>query len=98
MQEATKTILTSAFNNDPTRTEEEQTLFNKLVNGSFRRTKLLTTKQASELVDVHPVTLRGWANKPGFPQPIRYTCRKIRWKQDQLEEFLLNGKVVTDEK
>lgn len=97
MQDTTKTILISAFNSDPTRTDEEQALFNKLLKGAAGRSKLLTTKQAAEFLNVHPVTLRGWAGKPGFPSPVRYTVRKIRWKEDQLLEFQQNGKVITDD-
>lgn len=54
------------------------------------KTKLLTTREAAELLGVHPVTLRLYAQK-GLIQPVRYTARKIRWRQDTLESFMREG-------
>lgn len=40
--------------------------------------KLGTKRQAAEILDAHPRTVDRYA-KAGLLQPIRYSCRRIRW-------------------
>ena len=50
--------------------------------------KLLTIKQASELLSVHPDTLRNWERK-GYIKPIRIGARKDRrYTQEMLDKIL----------
>lgn len=48
----------------------------------------LTLKQVSELLKVHPNTLRNW-DKNGTLKPIRIGERKIRrYKKEKVKKFL----------
>lgn len=48
----------------------------------------LTLKQVSELLKVHPNTLRNW-DKNGTLKPIRIGERKIRrYKKEDIKKFL----------
>lgn len=51
----------------------------------------LTLKQVSELLKVHPNTLRNW-DKNGILKPIRIGERKIRrYKKEDVKKFLEAG-------
>jgi hypothetical protein len=51
----------------------------------------LTLKQVSELLKVHPNTLRNW-DKNGTLKPIRIGERKIRrYKKEDVKKFLEAG-------
>jgi transcriptional regulator, merR family len=51
----------------------------------------LTLKQVSELLKVHPNTLRNW-DKNGTLKPIRIGERKIRrYKKEDIKKFLEVG-------
>ena len=51
----------------------------------------LTLKQVSELLKVHPNTLRNW-DKNGSLKPIRIGERKIRrYKKEDVKKFLEAG-------
>lgn len=51
----------------------------------------LTLKQVSELLKVHPNTLRNW-DKNGTLKPIRIGERKIRrYKKEDVIKFLESG-------
>ena len=54
------------------------------------KSRLLTTRQAAEFLDMHPVTLRA-LGLSGVLNPIRYSARKLRWPEDMLSEYLYNG-------
>jgi hypothetical protein len=58
---------------------------------------LLTTRQAADYLQMHPVSLRMLGQK-GVLKPIRYSARKLRWPEDMLTEYLYNGPEVTNEK
>jgi len=50
--------------------------------------EILTMKQACELLNVHPNTLRNWDNK-GFLKAIRFgTRRDRRYKKADIIEFI----------
>lgn len=52
----------------------------------------LTLKQVSELLKVHPNTLRNW-DKNGTLKPIRIGERKIRrYKKEDVAKFLESSK------
>ena len=61
-----------------------------------KKPKLLNTRQAAELTNMHPVTLRQLALK-GVLKPIRYSARKIRWPEDMLLDYLYNGPEMTNQ-
>jgi excisionase family DNA binding protein len=48
--------------------------------------KLITTKQAAEKIGIHPVTLRGLAQKGTIPV-IRFSARKLRFDLDEVEAY-----------
>lgn len=64
---------------------------------SSNKPKLLNTRQAAELTQMHPVSLRQLAQK-GILKPIRYSARKLRWPEDMLLDYLYNGPEVICEK
>lgn len=52
--------------------------------------ELLTLKQASELLNAHPNTLRKWDND-GILKAVRFGPRKDRrYKKQDIEDFLAN--------
>lgn len=52
--------------------------------------KLITNRQAYELLQVSQRTFYNWRKSPGFPKPIRLGKGNIRWKQSEIESWLLS--------
>jgi DNA-binding transcriptional MerR regulator len=50
--------------------------------------KLLTQRQAAELLNVSPRTLEAWRLKGTGPQYIRYSNRCLRYSERDLAEWL----------
>lgn len=58
------------------------------MNAKDELSEYLTLKQVSELLKVHPNTLRNW-DKNGTLKPIRIGERKIRrYKKEDIQKFL----------
>ena len=51
-----------------------------------KKKKLINTRQAAEIIGVHPVTLRKLAQKGTIPV-IRYSARKLRYDLDAIEAY-----------
>ncbi len=53
--------------------------------------KLITNRQAYELLQVSQRTFYNWRKSPGFPKPIRRGVNgNIRWRQSEIESWLLS--------
>jgi excisionase family DNA binding protein len=53
--------------------------------------KLLTLKEACEILKVHPNTLRQWDNK-GILKAVRIGVKKVRrYKKEDIETFINKG-------
>ncbi len=61
-----------------------------VIDGEKKRSKLLSTKDASELLGVHVATIRLYG-KNGLLTPIKFTARRIRWREDQLQDLMMKG-------
>jgi hypothetical protein len=85
-------IITAALNADHTVTPAHKKRILAAIEGKPKRPdKQLTTKQACELLEgIHPITM-GRLEKRGHLTPIRYSKRKIRWRESELLEFLESG-------
>lgn len=51
-----------------------------------KKKKLITTKQAADIIGVHPETLRKLAQKGTIPV-IRYSARKLRYDREEIENY-----------
>jgi excisionase family DNA binding protein len=49
---------------------------------------LLTAKQVAARLSISPRTLYRMVARGHFPQPVRYSCKLVRWQTRDLEEFL----------
>lgn len=61
----------------------------------IRKKDLITTKQAAEILEIHPVTLRRHA-KAGHINVIRYSSRKIRFDRTEIIAYA-NGEKMKPE-
>ncbi len=62
----------------------------------IRMSKLLTIKQASEMLNCHPNTLRHWDNK-GVLRAVRVGVRgDRRYNRDDLNRFIREGRNNAD--
>ena len=88
----TKTIIEAALCSDVTISTEQKDKIQSVLNPKASKLKrtLITTKKASEILEVSAVTLRKYEKK-GLLTPIRYTARRIRWDHDEVETFKLQG-------
>ena len=88
----TKTIIEAALGSDATITREQKDVIQSALNPQAPSQKriLITTKKASEILEVSVVTLRKYEKK-GLLTPIRYTARRIRWDHNEVETFKMQG-------
>ncbi|EKM99420.1 MULTISPECIES: AlpA family transcriptional regulator [unclassified Acidocella] len=54
--------------------------------------KLLTARQAGELLGVSPETLERWRGAGTGPAYVKLSGRYVRYKQDDLEAFIQNAR------
>ena len=87
-----KDIIVAALNADPTATPaQKRRVLDALSDTQQRKDRMLSTRQACELLGgIHTITLRR-LEKRGILTPVRYSKRKLRWRESQLTEFLANG-------
>lgn len=85
-------IIVAALNADPTATPaQKRRILDAIEDKPARKEKTLTTKQACELLgDIHPITLRRLEQRQ-ILTPVRYSKRKLRWRETELLDFLNNG-------
>ena len=61
------------------------------------QTELLTTAQAAELLNVHPNTVRHWADAALLPSYRIGPRRDRRFRRDDIASFLTTGNGHTEE-
>ena len=88
MEAGTREIVKAAINNDPSMQPDERRKFIALLNGKSANPKdrLLTTRQACEILGVVPLSLRRYEQR-GLIKPVRYSKRKLRWKESMIRDF-----------
>ena len=88
----TMTIIRAAIGSDATISREQKDEIQAVLNpqASSQKRTLITTKMASEILEVSVVTLRKY-EKRGLLTPIRYTARRIRWDRSEVETFKMQG-------
>lgn len=57
---------------------------------SMEKARPGTIKEAAKILDVHPVTIRRYA-QAGLLTPIRITCRKVRYDLNEIEKLASLG-------
>ena len=92
MTSKTQTAIETAMDIDTTITPEEEKHLKRALGGRSgkQRRTLITTKEASKLLECHPATLRRY-ERQGLITPIRYSKRYIRWDYDDILELKYNG-------
>jgi predicted DNA-binding transcriptional regulator AlpA len=88
MEAGTREIVKVAINNDPTMQPDERRKFIALLNGQSTspKEKLLTTKEACQILGVVALSLRRYEQR-GLITPVRYSKRKLRWRESEIREF-----------
>ncbi len=54
--------------------------------------KLLTTKEAANLMGVSTQTLMRYYHKNGKPQPIKLSDNYFKWKKSDIEDYINSKK------
>ena len=86
MQERTKEHIRLALASDPDISGQLKKRVFSLLEGKPPRRKLIPTREACEILDCHPITLRR-LEKRGHLKAIRLSARKIRWDLDEIQNF-----------
>jgi hypothetical protein len=92
MKSTTLAIIETALSSDDTVHPEQAAsiLKNLRAENSDRKPRPGTIKQAAAILEVHPVTVRRYA-QTGLLTPIRITSRKVRYDLNQVEALALRG-------
>ena len=92
MKPTTLAIMKSALASDDTVSPEQAETILKNLRTSSQDCKPRpgTIKQAAEILEVHPVTIRRYA-QAGLLSPIRITCRKVRYDLNEVEQLAESG-------
>ena len=94
MKPTTLTIIETALSSDETiHPEQADSIIKKLRTPSSRKPRPGTIKQAAAILEVHPVTVRRYA-QAGLLNPIRITVRKVRYDLNEVEDLALSGRHV----
>jgi len=88
MKPTTLAIIKTAIASDDTVSPEQAGSILKKFNDTEPRRKPRpgTIKQAAAILDVHPVTIRRYA-QAGLLTQIRITCRKVRYDLNEVQEL-----------
>jgi len=95
MKPTTIAIIETALSSDETiHPEQADSIIKKLrTPKSSRKPRPGTIKQAAAILDVHPVTVRRYA-QAGLLTPIRITVRKVRYDLNEVENLALSGQRI----
>lgn len=86
-----KEIIEAAIRNDPEASpEQKQAILKVLNNRSSLRPKLITRKQAGEILDVCPETVKRY-QKRGLLKAIKFTSRRLRYDEEAVIELARTG-------
>ena len=86
MQDITREHIKLALASDPEISGHMKKRVFSFLEGKSPRRKLISTRDACEILDCHPVTLRR-LEKRGYVRAIRLSARKIRWDRDEIQNF-----------
>ena len=91
-------MIIAALNADPTATPaDKKRILAAIEDRPTRKEKMFTSKRACELLDdISLATLRRLERR-GVLTPVRYSKRKLRWRESELRDFLENGITTGDE-
>ena len=53
-----------------------------------RGARLLTAEQVAELLSVHVMTVRKWADAGRLPPPVRIGPRAVRWRSEAIDRWV----------
>lgn len=96
MKQTTLELIKNVLATDETISPDDaKTILKRMKTGSIRKNRPGTIKQAAEILDVHPVTIRRYA-KAGLIHPIRITQRKVRYDLNEVERLANNGKQIEE--
>lgn len=70
--------------------EERRRIYDALRNDGPVRDRLLTTRSAAEVLQVHPKTVFEY-EKRGLIKAIRRSSRHIRWRASEVERLAMTG-------
>lgn len=92
MKTTTLAIIETALSSDDTvHPEQAEIILKKLSDTEPRRKpRPGTIKQAAAILDVHPVTIRRYA-QAGLLTQIRITCRKVRYDLNEVQDLADSG-------
>lgn len=92
MKQTTLELIKNVLATDETvKSSEFQNILKQLkTTGAGSKPRPGTIKQAAAILDVHPVTVRRYA-QAGLLNPIRITKRKVRYDLNEVEKLALDG-------
>lgn len=92
MKQSTLELIKNVLSTDETILPDESNALLKTLQtaSAGRKPRPGTIKQAAEVLGVHPVTVRRYA-QAGLLTPIRITCRKVRYDLNEVEQLALSG-------
>lgn len=56
--------------------------------------QMLTRKEVEAYFKITRSTLYRWIEASGFPQPTRFNCRNVRWRQSEIAAWENNQQVA----
>lgn len=92
MKQTTLELIRNVLSTDETILQDDAKAISKQLETStkVRKPRPGTIKQAAEILNVHPVTVRRYA-QAGLLTQIRITCRKVRYDLNEVEELANSG-------
>lgn len=92
MKQATFELIKNVLSTDETVLPNESNALLKTLKTASegRNPRPGTIKQAADILDVHPVTVRRYA-QAGLLTPIRITCRKVRYDLNEVKNLANSG-------
>ncbi len=86
----TRQIIMAAMQTDLEMTDDEKKTWTRLLNGAPRKAKLLTAKQACEILGCSVKTLRSY-EKAGRIESIHHSKRRVRYREDDVVTLTYGG-------
>ena len=93
MEEATRAFLTKILEADNTVTAEQRETILKATRQPVPRRKLITAKEAQEILGVSRPTLRDYVRRRRLEQ-INMSCRKVRFDEQEVLRLAYGGSTV----
>ncbi len=90
MSNELKTVIELALQAGRATPDERRRIMEAIRTDGPVRDRLLTTRSAADVLDVHPKTVFQY-EKRGLIHAVRRSARHIRWKASEVERLALNG-------